>query len=242
MATNATKGDVAPRETSDSRAILHGDGRQISIVREGLYNSLEDLLPEVGDASNDELGFSVVEARLQPRRGGLGRLEIKLVPTLSLTGDGEGDSTVLRSCIEVDYVQYERPLFTHKKLDSLEVVQHLQGWVEAGKPSDFKFKLFPDDSEEYELTESEQEWAALILRGVESYLEYAPVISQTRVYRKRPKPKKPGGIDTPPQAIAGYQYLKTGDRLTQNQDKSWTRLEQWTGQEEWSDLLYGDET
>lgn len=234
---NVTKGSTDIRETSESRAISIADTVRVTIVKEGTYALLAAALPARGDASADVGGYTVDHAQLTPRRGGLGKLTIQLVPTSSYFGNMV--ESQLRSKTEIDFVQYERPIFTHPTLNDGEsnyMGIHLKRWSESGR--DGVWWKYTDAGGEQTLTVDEQAWAALILKGVESYLEFAPVVSRIRTYSGKPEVAAPGKIETPPDGIAGYEYLKTADRLVQNDDKSWTRTELWTGALKWEALLY----
>ena len=93
------------------------------------------------------------------------------------------------------------------------------------------------------LTAGEIVWADKIRKGVESYLLFAPVITLTGTYDGRPDSGVPGYIATPPVSVDGFEYLKTADRVRQNQDRTWERVQQWTGADEWdTDIYTAEET
>ena len=82
-------------------------------------------------------------------------------------------------------------------------------------------------------------YAKLILKGVESYLVFSPVVSRTSTYKDRPDPADCGKIQTPPITVPGtWEYLKTGDRIVQQSDGKYVRSEQWTGADTWERELY----
>lgn len=235
---NVTKGSTAIRETSESGGVDAGDITRRTVVKEGDYDLLAAAQPARGSASADVAGYTVDTSRLTRRRGNLGKLVINLVPTSAYAGSAS--ETVLTSKIEIDFVQYERPILTHPTLNEGAgnyMAVHLQRWIDSGK--DGAFWTYTDAGGTQTLTVDEQAWAALIFKGVEGYLEFAPVVSRTRTYSGRPAVAAPGAIETPPETVAGFAYLKTCDRLVQNDDKSWTRTEQWTGARAWETLLYG---
>lgn len=232
-------GNIAPRETHESGGAEEGDGARRTIVKEGDYVSLEAAQPARGDSWADMPDWAVDSSRLTRRRGGLGRLTVVLVPRAALFGNFIEQE--LRSRIEIDFVQYERPILSHPTLNTGEnncMAIHLRRWMDCGMQvfPDFPYK---DGQGDAHLTEAEQAWAKLILKGVESFLEFAPVVVRIRTYRGRPDVEAPGKISDPPEGGPdGFEYLKTADRLVQNEDRSWTRTEQWTGALKWETLLY----
>jgi hypothetical protein len=85
--------------------------------------------------------------------------------------------------------------------------------------------------------------AKLILKGVESYIVPAPVITRTRTYRRRKTFGGIGFLEVPQVAPTGYKFLKTGDNWKQNDgEKTWTRREEWTGGDSIEESLYAEGT
>ena len=108
--------------------------------------------------------------------------------------------------------------------------------ADAKLRSEYKYT---DGAATINLVGSSLKAARLILKGVESFLTFAPVISRTSTYKSRPTPADYGKICTPPTTVPGsWVYLKTADRIVQQTDKTYQRTEQWTGAEEWSTDLY----
>lgn len=230
------KGSIAVREVPESGSVEQAEGVRRTIVQEGDYELCAAAQPARGDVWAGLPGWTVDSSRLTRKRGGLGKLVITLVPYESFYGSFAEQE--LRSRIEVDFVQYERPILMHPTISegaSNYMAVHLKRWMDQGCDPFFKYR---DAQGEQTLTEEEQAWANLIQRGVESYLEFAPVVSRIRTYKGRPDVEAPGKREDPPGGVSGYEYLKTADRLTQNEDRSWTRTEQWTGALKWEELLY----
>jgi hypothetical protein len=231
------KGSIAVREVPESGSVEQAEGTRRTVVQEGDYALLAAAQPARGDNWADMPNWTVDTSHLTRKRGGLGKLVITLVPYESFYGSFAEQE--LRSRIEIDFVQYERPILMHPTLNegaSNYKAIHLRRWMDQGCDPFFKYR---DAQGEQTLTEEEQEWAQLILKGVEGYLEFAPVVSRIRTYKGRPDVEAPGKRENPPEGgVSGYEYLKTADRLTQNEDRTWTRTEQWTGALKWEELLY----
>jgi hypothetical protein len=74
--------------------------------------------------------------------------------------------------------------------------------------------------------------------GIESYLSFAPVITKTTLHSGMPLTGACAKIETPSVNIAGYEYLKNGDRALQQQDKTWQRVQTWQGADKIDTDLY----
>lgn len=77
-------------------------------------------------------------------------------------------------------------------------------------------------------------FAVLRLLGVESFLDFAPVVRKTSKYRGNAAPSSADAgqkVAEPTYAPEGYEWLKTADRVSKTGTKSneWTRQEEWTG-------------
>lgn len=230
------KGSIAVREVPESGSVEQAECTRRTVVQEGDYALLAAAQPARGDAWAGLPGWTVDTSHLTRKRGGLGKLVITLVPYESFYGSFAEQE--LRSRIEIDFVQYERPILMHPTLNegaSNYMGVHLKKWMDQGCDPFFQYR---DAQGDQTLTEEEQAWAQLILKGVEGYLEFAPVVSRIRTYKGRPDVEAPGKVEDPPGGVGGYEYLKTADRLVQNEDRSWTRTEQWTGAKKWEELLY----
>lgn len=242
---NVTKGDVGVRESWESGKITLGEQVRQQVVKTGLYSALkvEIMGLQRGQELDGVADMVVDSAELTPGKGSTGKLVVTLVPA---GGGGEGAAwpDVIRSWVEVEMAQIERPLLTHSELNKRESTSgdNLARW-RAGGDERLKraWKYLDDEGEEQELNEEEQKWARKILKGVESYLVFAPVVTRTTHYRAQPEVGVPGGIETPPLSVAGFAFLKTGDGARENQDGTWERVEAWTGADEWDADLYGAE-
>jgi hypothetical protein len=240
-------GDTTPRETPESGQVDVGDVVRRTAVLCGEYDTLLAALPARGAASADYPGYSVDGAVLTRLRGDLGKLTVRFAPTEAWAGTVVTAAEPLADKIEIDFMQLDRPLLTHPKLNKTEgggennfKAVHLQRWIDSGK--DTAFWTYEDAAGEQTLTEDERAWAAKIASGVEAYMVFVPVVTRTRTYASRPEVGPPGAIEDPPEgAMDGWEYLKTADKATQNDDSSWTRAEQWTGSDEWDADIYGEE-
>lgn len=140
---------------------------------------------------------------------------------------GESTGTVY----EIDWTVVSRPLIEHKvfasggfySLDE-EDLKKIAVW-EADKTDANFIALGSSNAEKY---------AYGILRGIESWDDFAPVLTKTTTYVNGIPPNSTAGFkDTPggfPNMPSGYEWVKTADRSLRNgtRDK-WDRTEQWSG-------------
>ena len=235
---NKTHGTTAPRETHDSQGYSVSDRRLRTFRYNGLHASLLARLPAKGDAWAD--GWAVVSAELRRLPGGLGEMSVQCVRRASghvRPGDG-----AIRRTVEIEMAQVETDIRT--LLDAESYVCNLAAWEAADPALKQQFKYLNPNGGEESLQGRALEVARHILNGVESFLRFHPVVTATTVYEDRPRQ---GEIDYtalgrvtsgPPEAPAGFRYLKAGDNLAENTDGTWTRVERWIGAEKWSSLLY----
>lgn len=232
-----TVGDTTDRVSWESGGVSVGDAIGRQIVVDGQFSTLEAtaLSLQRGDVVDGYFKMGVDSAELTPRRGGLAKLTIRLVPSTSF---GTA-SAPLRETIEIDMAQIEKPILTHKKIADDGMAAHLALWRDGDDEARRAANKYLDDAgNEQALTSGEIVWAEKIRKGVESFLVFAPVVTQSGVYDGRPDVSVPGFIDTPPVTVGDYVFLKTADKVAQNQDRTWTRVQQWTGADEWDTDIY----
>ena len=213
-----------------------------TIVRQGLYDALQEQVPERGSSFD---GGTVVSADLQPSRGGMAMLSVTVRdPSSSRYTDADGDREIV---YEAEMVQIEKPIMSHPNFKAYA------GVIELWRNSDPKLRAelrYKDaDDVEQELDGQARDAAALILEGVESYLVFAPVLRRTTSDPRRPRKAfsriggKCGKRVTPPSRLTGmaagdWGWLKTADRARQASGGGSERVEEWTGADEWDERLY----
>ena len=245
-------GDTDIRETSESGTINVEAMITRDVVLAGMYADLFAMLAEMlaGDSYSEYTGFSVASANLTRKKGNLGKLVLKLVPTTAWSGTIVGSTPPSSTVWEFDMAQIEKPLSSHPALmddtqnpDLVSNATKLELWRNEQR-TDLRnaFKYLPtpasSDAEAVTLEGIVKKFAIKILRGVESYIVFAPVVSKTSVYSGRPETGAIGMIEDPYYCDPDFEYLKTGDHSVQNTDKTWTRTEKWTGADSWDHDLY----
>ncbi|MDD4059183.1 MAG: hypothetical protein PHW08_00595 [Kiritimatiellae bacterium] len=232
MATS-NKGNVAVRDAWQSGKRTRAETDSTVLVKQGLYADLAAIQP----AKGVELvtGFVVESSTLEPRKGLLGTLTINLVE--KDVSSGTKPVGALKSTIEIDMAQLEKPILTKSDYSGYADVIELWKAGPAALRSQYKYK---DASEtEQTLTGNALIVAQLALKGIDTYLAFNPVITRMSTYKSRPTPENYGKICAPPVTAPGtWVYLKTSDRIVQQSDGKYVRTEQWTGADEWAPELY----
>lgn len=233
---------LGPEKTHSANATIE----RLTVNYHGLYDSLVAAEPATGSQIAG-LPANLYVADVQTRReeGGFGTTTVTLDSVSWSTAPLS--PTILKTTLEIDMAQVEKPIATHPSLASYaDAARDLDMWRNETRRdlrTAFKYLPTPDsaDSAAVTLAGIPATIAAKILMGIESYLIFAPVVNRITVSDSRPTGQSCGKIETPPLAvgITGFTYLKTADRVVQNADKSWTRTESWTGSNPgWDTDLY----
>lgn len=234
MAT-VNKGNTAVRESWASGQIVRAETDSTEIVKQGLYADLKAEQP----AKGVELvtGFQVEQSTLTREKGNWGKLVISLREK-DASSTGGKPLGAIESTIEVDMSQIERPLMTSPKVESAGTPVEIEKWRNAELADRVAYQ-YQEGGAAVPLNTEALKYAKMIMKGIETWLDFAPVVTRMSTYKTRPDPEDIGKIDSPPVTVPGtWQYLKTADRIVQQADKKYCRTEQWTGAKEWSTDLY----
>lgn len=193
----------------------------------------------------------VQDSTLKRSKLGQGTLTVNLAGSNPATGSSDPDDP-LSTLIEIDWVAVQKDLRTHPAFtaDGSYPIDTI-GWARIEKwkneqdetlKSAMKYRP-ADGSAAVDLTDDQKIVAGMILKGVDGYNLYAPVVRKTTVFPLQPGSGTAGFIQQMNQVIAydipaGYEWLKTACRLVQQQDRTWQRTEEWTGAEKWDPILY----
>lgn len=210
----------SPHYTEDS------GGGTITRTYQGPMEILLQNRPAIG-ATTSEAGYYLVSSDCKPITPAcIGELTLVYSNKNEYTWSNENPETV----IEVEWSQIEKPLATHPRYSSIsqddlkKVEDILSGKLEATEVSGVRV----------------QEYLEKRLRGVDSYLVFAPVVRKTSTTRNRPGTGSCGQISSPPIGVSGFQFLKTADSARQSSlTRVWERSEEWTGADKWDSDIYG---
>lgn len=226
MATER-KGNSEVRETWRSGEVQRAGVDRITVINYGRKDALELVQPSAG---NQEwlAGYTVESSVVRPQRGGMGELSVYLVETDTSTGIGVPEGA-LDATIEIEMAQVEMPLMSHPDFEGY--APEIECWrSETVAATRAGLSYTNKAGQEVKLKGKAEDAAKKILRGVESYLRFAPVVTRTTTYKTRPDPKNIDKVCAPPASVPGtWDYLKTGDSVRQIGKKRYERTEQWTG-------------
>lgn len=237
-----TRGHVGLRELPESGAISKVNDAEITLLFKGTKSALALVQPMRGALVTGYDGFEVARSNLTPGRGGLAELEIMLVPKPPMSG-ALLVPTVIRDQFDIDWMRIEKPIETAAFLgdaeEQAEAAVLLDLWRNSEPKLRAQFKYLDNAGAEADLEDKTLLAAKKIMQGVESYLEFVPVVQRIRAYRGRPTTGGCGQVEDPPQyVIEGYEFLKTADRLSDPGDGPVMRTEEWTGAIKWDEDLY----
>ena len=234
MSTPKIKGENGVHAyRTTGRVQVDANSRTENVVKQGTYEALLPLVPRKGDEFE---GLLVVSAELVRTNGGMGLLTVsgpKYPKHGSDSPSDPGQEEEGEVEHEVEMAQLEKPLLSHPKFSAY--AEQLDEWRR---------------NPETELQGEAAAAAELILKGVESYLLFAPVCRRTtRIVGKAAdkwKGKigdKCGKTDAPPKECTdlldgSWSWLKTADRVVTTTRGGTERIEEWTGADEWEAGLY----
>lgn len=161
--------------------------------------------------------------------------------------DPETAGTAQEITYEIEWTMFQRSIFEHPafapgaggeyQLEEEDLAQ-IQLW-EALENSTLKkdFQFYPDPSNPVEISlgDNAVKCAKLILRGIDTYEDYAPVLRRTTKFANgNPSTTDAGLRDLSGPTFAGkpsgYEWLKTADRsVRSDRDRQWNQVEEWIG-------------
>ena len=220
-----TQDDTSPELVTDS------GGERLTLTYSGPYDTCRSSRPGIGDAIEGWDGLLVETHTLRRAPGGRGLLT---VVARKPTPDSEAETSGYSQEYEIDWARTDMPLATHKRYkDALTVgqLEEIEFWL--NNPSQIPNRLEGKPAKQVELYKKR-------LRGQDSYMLFTPVIRRITPNSTRPTTSAAGKIDTPPIAIAGFDYVKTADSA-RRQEGRWNRTEEWTGSYFADPDIYGPE-
>jgi hypothetical protein len=237
-------GDVSMRETSASGSLATAGSKRISLAIKGIYDEMNAMMPAKGDHWAGKEGFIVDTATLDHGEGGSGTARIELVEDESVI---PATNEALSDLLEIDWRPVEKPILSNPiylpYIDQFIDIELWRNESNATYRKAFQYQNGVDDADPpapvlVTLSSQMQAVAALILKGVESYMVFAPIVIRTRTYRRRKTFGGAGFLEIPSGAPPVYKFLKTGDNWKQQDDKTWQRREEWTGGDSIEESLY----
>lgn len=233
-----------------------GDKDSAIVTVEGPVSVLEGITDFAALAPS---GMTVESHTIEPNGDGFGKLVIRCV------NYGAADVTTIptRTTWRITMAEVQTPLIQHPHFDDLEVRSQIKMWLatdEAQRAWDGQsFKYMDAGGNLTEIDDEDvEDFCTAWTKGIESYTRHFPVIEKVSFYQRLPGVSMSGNsttsgtvsqfaedIDTwdvPALTLSGYAstgWFKSGDNYDQDQNRIWTRTEQWTWTPDGSDSPTG---
>jgi hypothetical protein len=254
------RGSKKLRRQADLDWDFQGSKTIVTISYVGPYAQCLAARPPHGSELGDMAGYRVTNSRVRRQAGGIGRLSVTAEAegtSVGVTDNNDATSTQL----EIEWAQVEKPLRQHPmykadgahELDATELAD-LERWeheTDTAIKGAFQFKDKPEAETATALTPDAAHLAAKLLKGIDSYLLYLPILRKTTNHPRQPTTGNCGttGIPTdfpsrPMRSVSegvwvAYVWLKTADRATNSgEHNTWQRIQEWTGFDEVDTDLY----
>ncbi|HEY9817754.1 MAG TPA: hypothetical protein V6D20_18400 [Candidatus Obscuribacterales bacterium] len=174
-------------------------------------------------------------------------LIVDMESTFDATASPEAAGTVQEITYEVEWTMFQRSIFEHPSFapntggeyqltdDDIVAVQFWEAGENHEYKKDFKYLPSEDDKTPVTLSTNARKCAEVILKGIDTYEDYAPVLRRTTKYADgNPATTDAGKRDIAGPVFAGkptgYEYRKTADRSVRtDRDRQWNQVEEWIG-------------
>lgn len=219
-----------------------GDAVTLTQTFHGPYELCLTKRPKRGSELQGFSGFVVDKSSVNRARGGQG--------VLSVIASGSAESPELNKVeekYEIEWTELERPLTTNPcflpggahalTVADRTAIQKWEDCPDADVKAAMKFYNNNDTRTPAggtDLSANAQVYAAKILNGVESWVQFVPVAKKTTLTAVQPSSSAAGFINDPSgfgSALPDeFMWLKTADRsMRTGRHGKWERTEEWTG-------------
>lgn len=217
-------------------------GTKTILVFKGPYTTLRNTRPKIGQKMTGYGALTVEQTQVKPEAAGKTGPGILTVTLSTDTAPGDlvtnGGSDVT---VEIDAGQLQKSIYDNEAFSDLtpQDKAKVRKAVEENKTEPPALEASGDN------VNQASDLFYLLIGGTESYLCPAPTVKITTTSANRPTVGAIGkgtltATKPDPSAPGGYKWLKTGDRaIRQGRAGKWERVEEWTGADEWSEVLYG---
>ena len=240
------KGRSGPVETGQT--ITQSDRDAVTVVVEGSYGNLK-ALPDNRIVSFVPAGYTFESSQLTSGDHGMGRLEVHAV---KYDAPGDNNLAPVRTTFRIEMQEVQYDLEDHPHLaDARDTILKWLATDETVRVDGNDYYWQDPNGNKHQIGGAAAGALALkfisaYMAGIKSFVRYYPVISKISVWKNPPglamsgrsytsgTPRFSsgiGGYDDPPISLNGYpsrHWFKSGDGWEQNENRTWTRQEQWT--------------
>ena len=224
-----------------------------TITVEGLYSDLEALTDAqiYGSDSTPGIvpaGYTVVTRSLIPAGKGMGKLVLNCIGYY--TDASEDNWSPVRTTFHIGMEAVEYDLIDHPALSNESVHDICAKWLasdEAVRFSGGNYSYTDENGNQHQIAdETALKFCRAYQSGIKTFNRYYPVIEMRSIWKNPPGltrngrsftggtpafSENMGAYNQPPITLKGYpeaNWYKSHDEWTENENTTWTRLEQWT--------------
>lgn len=228
-----------------------------SVVIKGKKTTLATLQDATYAKGNTfDTNWIILSTELRDLPGYMAKLSISLVQKGTTT---EGYPDALETTWEIVWQQVEKPITANPVLvdqgsgTTQTCVDLVAAWKDSPQQRKRNYQVPLNTLTREADANVDADWEDLpagsealkvcqkLAAGIEGYLVFSPVVTKKTKYSTSPAGLSGGcgKIETPAVVPNGdYVYLKNGDTVIQQEDKTWTRTETWQGADAWDTDLY----
>lgn len=231
-------GTAGPHVTGEVNTV--SDKNSTVVTVEGPYESLKSANRE----SYVPDGYTLESSTLSPDGNGLGKLTLNCIKYDS--GDSSGFSAV-RTTFRIDMAEVQYDLEDHPSIAGAR--DTILKWLatDEAKRVDGDSYRYTDANGELQPVEGDDaiKFCKAYMAGIKTFNRYFPVIEKISTWKNPPGLSMsgrsftggsptfdaPGTYDDPPISLNGFpsgHWFKSKDSWVQNENRTWTRTEQWT--------------
>jgi hypothetical protein len=206
---------------------------QTDLIYIGPYSTLLSASPAVGALWGDYIG-KVDTARIEPISGTNPlQGELTVTVTRDFEADGGGSTAGVDGEItyELEWTVVSRPLLEHPEFRTGTYALTATDGEEIATWQNAK-----TSTNRTALSAAAEKYAKAVDLGIDTYDDYAPILSKTTTYTNGPPSSSSAGekdsnaLTGFPNGPSGYEWIKSADRAVKAGKKNkWDRTEQWLG-------------
>ncbi len=243
MPTARWKGTTDVKEQANSRLFeTSKEGPRYTLIYKGPYTAIMGNLPaRLSNISGVASTYFVDTVRVEKGPGGTGTMTVTMTP--APIQDYTFDTNAV---FEVEWIEVQKKLETHpryldggaKALNDADL-DAIEEWKNAASAS-LRTAAYAKLTSNSGVSGNATDFVDKLKHGTDSFVIYSPLCRVTTKHASKPDVSECGLRNDPPSGckVNGYIYLKTADRATR--DRTWTRVQEWTGATLWDTDLYAD--
>lgn len=239
MSMTHVAGSNAPVVTNVTTTLVSKDQQIVEV--EGPYADVVALAP----AEYCPSSYTIEDAKVSSTGDGGGKMTILCVNY----GSDQSGARLLKTTWRVEMAEVSTNLKHHPHFQSNDAVRQIDAWLNTDAADRFddqgNAQYVDAEGEKHPLTAPATDYVKAYVKGIETYNRYFPVVQKISTYSRLPggtmsERSTTGGtatfstcgtFDPPELSLQGYasaKFFKSGDAWQENNDRTWTRTQEWT--------------